>query len=352
MSLVQKVRRQVKRPAVRLAAAALAGAAVTGLALAGWRDVALGATVALVTVALVAVLRMTGAVTALQADTREALDDLRTLTELTQRRVVNAVEKERLAAADRHRDLVAAVSSDRVAADEAVGEAVARSGKNLAHGTDRLLRAQSREFEALLQLFRGFEPRAPMPSSGDFALNPTDLLDLLHLVRHRRPKLVLELGSGTSSVWLAYALEAHGGRLVSVDHDPQYAAKTRAALAAHGLDGVAEVRDAPLQPVTVDGTTYRWYDRAAFADLSDVDLLLVDGPPEATGPGARYPALPTLEHRLADTATVILDDANRRHESEALRRWTETVAGLAREPELLGRHAVLSYVRPVATVPA
>jgi hypothetical protein len=36
-----------------------------------------------------------------------------------------------------------------------------------------------------------------------------------------------------------------------------------------------------------------------------------------------------------------------------LRRWTETFDGLAREREVLGRHAVLSYARtgrPMTTV--
>jgi hypothetical protein len=252
--------------------------------------------------------------------------ELRTAVDQLQRRLVAAAEAQRIVSGERHAELT-------------------KNHRQGQRGIDLMLRAQSREIEAMFQLFDGFTPRAPMPSSGDFALNPTDLLELLHLIRSREPRLVLELGSGTSSVWIAYALEKHGGRLVSLDHDHGYAQKTRALLAAHGLEAIATVRDAPLTGVPIGGSTYQWYDPAVVADLRDVEMLLVDGPPAATGPDARFPALHVLERRLAATATVVVDDANRPDEQEAVRRWTETIPGLAAERSYLGRHAVLAYTR-------
>jgi predicted O-methyltransferase YrrM len=266
---------------------------------------------------------------------REAVRDLRVLVEQVQRRVIAAGEKERLAAGDRHQELT---------------EALSRAERLTGRGAELLLREQTREIEALFQLFQRVTPRAPMPAGG--ALNPTDLLGLLHLVRTRKPQLVLELGSGTSTVWLAYLLQQTGGRLVSLDHEPGYAQKTRDALEEHGLTDVAEVRDAPLRPVVLDGRTFPWYDAGACADLEDVDLLVIDGPPEKTGPDARYPAMRVLEDRLADRATILFDDANRADEQAALRRWVETIEGLTREGEALGRHAVLSYRRLSSRNPA
>jgi predicted O-methyltransferase YrrM len=191
-----------------------------------------------------------------------------------------------------------------------------------------------------------------MPSSGGFALNPTDLLELLHLIRTRKPRLVLELGSGTSSVWIGYVLEKTGGKLVSLDHDATYAAQTRAALAAHGLSKIAEVRDAPLTPATIDGRDYPWYDPETLSDLRDIDFVLIDGPPERTGADARFPALHMIEKRLADRATLVFDDATRKDELAALAAWTEQFDGLTREGELLGRHAVLAFARPPAMAAA
>jgi predicted O-methyltransferase YrrM len=329
---MRRPRKPTRRQAVLLAGAAAGCAAVAGTALTGHLGAALTLLALFLAALLGGLLVLARRLTGMQRANRKAQADLRTVLEQTQRRLLGAVEELLLHGGDRHRELT---------------ETLAAQQKAAAHGTDLLLRAQSREVEALVQLFQSFTPRAPMPSSGGFALNPTDLLDLLHLVRTRRPKVVLELGSGTSSVWIAYALEQTGGRLVSLDHDPAYAEKTRAALAAHALTGVAEVRDAPLRPVVLDGRTFPWYDTAALAGLSDVDLLLIDGPPEKTGPDARYPAMRVLERHLADAATVVFDDAHRHDEQLAMRRWMETIEGLTQEGEALGRHAVLSYRRVV-----
>lgn len=243
-------------------------------------------------------------------------------------------------AAERHQALLAAI-----------GESAAEVSRRLGR-VEHAQRGQIREVEALLQLHRELAPRAPMPPSGSWALNPTDLLELCFLVDRVRPGLVLELGSGTSSVWLGYALGRHGGRLVSLDHDPRYAALTRAQLARHGLTEVVEVRQAPLCPTTVAGETFEWYDQAALAGVSEVDLLLVDGPPGQTGPRARLPAVPVLADRLAARAVVVLDDADREDEQEILQQWTDSVAGLAREPGTPGKLAVLRYSRPLAPASA
>ncbi|TWG25407.1 O-methyltransferase [Actinoplanes teichomyceticus] len=315
-----------------LAAAALTSLLVAAIAAAAAFDatgLAVCLLAVLLAVVLAGVLQVNRRLVALRADRRE-IRDLRVVLDQTQRRVVSAVERQRLATEDRHRELV---------------DAVARVQRLADRGMRGLRLAVPREMEATVQLFQGFTPRAPMPSSGDYALNPTDLLELLFLVRSRRPGLVLELGSGTSTIWLGYVLERVGGRLVSLDHDPEYAGRTRAALRAHGLTAVAEVRDAPLTPVEAGDRTCSWYDPAALADLHGIDFLLVDGPPAAVGPDSRYPALPVVEPRLADRATIVLDDANRADERAAIAAWLATVDGLAREEGMLGRHAILSYAR-------
>ena len=329
---MDRLRKLTRRQAVLAGGVAVLCAAVAGTALTGRFGAALTILSVFFAGLLAGLLILARRLSGMQRANRTAQTDLRGVLEQTQRRLLGAVEEMLLHNGDRHRELT---------------ETLAAQQKSAAHGTDLLLRAQTREVEALVQLFQDFTPRAPMPSSGGFALNPTDLLELLYLIKTRRPRLVLELGSGTSSVWIAYALEQTGGRLISLDHDPGYAAKTRAALVAHGLTGAAEVRDAPLRPVVVDDRTFPWYDTAALADLADVEMLLIDGPPEKTGPDARYPALRVLEGQLADQATIVFDDAHRHDERIALRRWVETIEGLTEEGEALGRHAVLSYKRIV-----
>ena len=53
----------------------------------------------------------------------------------------------------------------------------------------KIQRDQTAETEALLQLFREFEPRAPMPSSGRWAMDLTGLLEVLYLIARKRPRL-------------------------------------------------------------------------------------------------------------------------------------------------------------------
>ena len=137
---------------------------------------------------------------------------------------------------------------------------------------------------------------------------------------------VVECGSGVSTVLLARALrDAGGGMLHSLEHDPAWAARVRGLLEREGLDGIATVIEAPLRPHPLARSRCGWYAGEALRRLpgSDIDLLLVDGPP-ASEPGlgeARYPALPALADRLATEAVVALDDVNRPGEAAVLAAW-------------------------------
>ncbi len=179
-----------------------------------------------------------------------------------------------------------------------------------------------RQVESLLQLYpRTVSSGIPMPPTGGFALDAHSLLHLLHLVRSKRPTRIVEIGSGTSTIWVGHLCQELGIEMVSIDHLESYAKKTRDGLERHGLSGTVDLRLAPLQALEVEGETFNWYDIDAFSDLQDVDLLLIDGPPKATGPRARFPALPVLRDRLSPEATIILDDTNRKDEADILDSW-------------------------------
>jgi predicted O-methyltransferase YrrM len=133
---------------------------------------------------------------------------------------------------------------------------------------------------------------------------------------------VLELGSGASTVLIAYALEGLGaGRVVSLDHEPAYARRTEALITAHGLEAIASVRTAPLTAITLDGEAFSWYAPDACSGLGTIDLLMVDGPPGSLGSQARYPALPVLQPFLAPDAVILVDDGGRDDEAAVVKRW-------------------------------
>lgn len=264
--------------------------------------------------------------------------------EATERRILAVIEAERLRAADRHRELLRGSlhESGRKSADEVI-DGIARVRSDL----KRREHDESRSVEAALQLHARFSPRAPMPPSGKWAMDARGLLELVALVQSQDVTTVVELGGGTSTVWLAYALEQTGGRLVSIDHDSTYGEVTRWNIERHRLGEIADVRIAPLRPWDGEGTS-PWYATDAFSGLSDIDLLLVDGPPASTAPDARYPALPVLLGQLSEGALVVLDDADRSTEKRIVERWLEEFPSLTRVGGDYGRMVVLKHsVRPV-----
>jgi predicted O-methyltransferase YrrM len=322
-SLARFGRRQAKRlhslTSVQTAALAVAGllcAGVAGAGALGLPGVAMTLLAVLLAVTLAGVLHLSRRLGGLHRAQQNSLQDLRVVVDQLQRRVVAAVEKERLAAGDRHRELTDAITgADRLT--PAAAEA--------------LLRAQVGEIEALTQLFRTVTPRAAMPP----AASPADLLGLLHVVRSRRPDMVVALGAGAATVWLAYALEA-AGRLVVVEHDAERAAQTRNLLLAHGLTAV-EVLHAPLTELSLDGRGADWYDVDALDGLHGIDLLIVDGP---AGPESLAPALHVLARRLTAGGAVVVEEGPRpaprqggfAAERPPVGRWTELTPSPAMSP--------------------
>ncbi|MBK1686101.1 O-methyltransferase [Rubrivivax gelatinosus] len=172
----------------------------------------------------------------------------------------------------------------------------------------------------------------PLPIGGGWALTGDAAAVLVREAQLRKPRTILELGSGVSTLLLGQVLRnAGGGRLVSIDHDAAWAARTRENLKLMGLEDVVSVVDAPLRTRTVGEQRYDWYDipDAVLDELGPIDLLLVDGPPQRSGDTlpARFPALPVLGPRLSDDALVFVDDADRAQERTMVQWWLEQDAG-------------------------
>jgi predicted O-methyltransferase YrrM len=187
----------------------------------------------------------------------------------------------------------------------------------------REIRQTFRQLEALQNLNAVLPANDVLPATRDWAASPDLLLVLVDLVITGRPSLVVECGSGASTLWLALAMRRFkiDGRIVALDHDPVFGGKTRDLLARHDVLDLAEVRDAPLESFSLEGETYSWYARRAWEDLAGIDLLFVDGPPATTGHRARYPALPLLSGSLSPAATAVLDDLVVPDMQEVLRLW-------------------------------
>jgi predicted O-methyltransferase YrrM len=177
-----------------------------------------------------------------------------------------------------------------------------------------------------------------------WAVSPDFATIVAAAIRDRHPNVVVELGSGVSTLIMGYCLDDLGqGRLISIEHDEAHAARSRDAVARHGLGHVVTIAHAPLADVEVDGRTYRWYKLPELPDR--IDVLIVDGPPATHDPQARYPALPLLMDRLRDAALILVDDGARRGEREMVARWAERFPLVTVEFQATEKGAYLLRVR-------
>ena len=202
------------------------------------------------------------------------------------------------------------------------------------------------ETQGLIQL-SGLNLPFPLAFGGDYALTADAAAVLARVVVLRRPKMVLELGSGVSTVLVARLLQSFGvGRIYSLEHEPMWAAETRKQVAAARLQDFSEVLDAPLIRQEVDGQQYNWYQLPfKLAEVGPIDLLIIDGPPQRIDPqgSPRYPAFPILLPQLSTAAEVFIDDAKRPAEQEMIRRWLARFPGWEAQTIQTGPGTCLLY---------
>ena len=192
------------------------------------------------------------------------------------------------------------------------------AGNNMAHLQASLTFSFPNEYQALcdrLGLNQGL-PYTEHWSAG------ADFLDLV--VEHclqEKPSVVLECSSGLSTLLLARCCQLNGlGHVWSLENGKEYAQATQAALAFYGLDNTATVLHAPLVATNIGNREFQWYTLSGLS-VSEIDLLVIDGPPGFIQEHSRYPALPLLMEKLNSHCTVYLDDAARTDERELVGQW-------------------------------
>jgi hypothetical protein len=209
---------------------------------------------------------------------------------------------------------------------------------------DSIKNSYSQRTEPLLSLYFTIKPPLPLPDFGDFATTPDFLKKLTEIVYREKPELIVETGSGLSTLILAYCLKQIGkGKVISLDQDAKYAVRSQQLITLHGLEEVAKVMHAPLVDYEINGKKWLWYDSSHFQIEKPIDLLIVDGPPRRTQTMARYPALPLLYKYLGDKAIIIGDDGYRKDEKEMIDIWKKEFREFTYKFLKLERGAYLLY---------
>lgn len=222
-----------------------------------------------------------------------------------------------------------------------LADQLTKTRRAIEEGFKRELGLAVKQVEAYLSISKYFHEGELIPDFHGWPISPDFGAALIGLLETRDYDLVVEFGSGTSTLLIAKVLESRRKRSmfapelrcaqIAFEHLETYREKTDLLLMRAGLQGAVKVVLAPLEAWDENGRSFLYYRcgpelKAYFAgcplDKTPKVLILVDGPPASTGPHARYPALPVvLAHVRAARVDVLLDDFSRQDEKEVFESW-------------------------------
>jgi predicted O-methyltransferase YrrM len=163
------------------------------------------------------------------------------------------------------------------------------------------------------------------------SLRPSAILLLVNDIVLNHRTRVVEFGTGISTVYLSAAVAQNGGQVISFDHDAQWQSRVAEWLPDQARSAVS-LTCAPLRPMPKnDQETSEWYDTivvsAALGAFGSIDLVLFDGPPacQESRSLARRPGLSFVRPYLNSSATIVLDDINRKGEQTIAHEWSITL---------------------------
>ncbi len=189
------------------------------------------------------------------------------------------------------------------------------------------------QVQAVVGLYSTLQPRLPLFQLRRFALCPDTANLYMYYITKHRPSVVVELGSGASTVISGLTLKKNRkGKVIALDDSEYWVKKTDAMLKLQGVDKVAEARYAPQVPIEFQGLARRFYDLSILEDIDRIDMLLVDGPHDGDDSLSRLPGLHLLADKLSNDAIIFADDTVRPNWNAAVKQWAEKNGFSAWEP--------------------
>lgn len=194
------------------------------------------------------------------------------------------------------------------------------------------------------------------PDNSDWAL-PVETINFLQReVERNRPDIIIEFGSGFSSIcFCRFMLDLYGAQnriyVCSIEQDLEYAKKTEEHAQSMEMGEYITVLHAPLSVQKVEGMEVETYTipENTFRDIvagHDRALIVVDGP---FGDGlVRFPTLPMLNCLFPGKHVFYLDDALRSKELSVVSHWSQLDYIYVRGVHLLGRGLAAGEMRKYA----
>ena len=150
---------------------------------------------------------------------------------------------------------------------------------------------------------------------------------------------ILECGSGLTTFILGFLAGRRGFETWTLEHVADYHKRVSETLTRHSIPRVNNC----LVPLR-DYGEFSWYDPPLERLPDRFSLIVCDGPPGSTK-GGRYGVVPVLKTRIAAGTIILLDDADREAETDALRRWSESLeVSVSFHQETRGKYAVITVL--------
>ena len=235
-----------------------------------------------------------------------------------------------------HKDEVALVKKQ-------LEESNSRFSSLESHITDTMTRVSAnttKQLESFISLQNYLISESQLLNFHGWPISPDIALFLVQKIEENNYDLVIEFGSGTSTLLMSKVLkqralkspEHPSPRLVTFEHNEKYFNQTLQALKQQSTEDQVDLVYAPLEPFSFEDETFSYYSckekfqalREALENKTQKVLVLVDGPPGATGPLARFPVLPYLLTSFPDQQIhMVLDDYDRADEKAIVKKWEE-----------------------------
>jgi hypothetical protein len=162
---------------------------------------------------------------------------------------------------------------------------------------------------------------------GTWSMSPATLNFLEDEIHKQKPAVILELGSGLSTICLArYMYETHGPDggtyICSLEQDADVIERTMKRLRALGLEKHVQIFHAPLSWQVIEGVRTSCYSLPqSFVDTIAAlrpSFVVIDGPASETD---RFGTLPLIRPYLDTNSQFYLDDALRDGELDVAKNW-------------------------------
>ncbi|MBL1292792.1 MAG: class I SAM-dependent methyltransferase [Thiotrichales bacterium] len=179
-----------------------------------------------------------------------------------------------------------------------------------------------RQLEGLTAIYNTLPIEIPLPQMREWPVSPDFAMIVATEILVQKPEIVLETGSGVSSLVAGYAVKKNGrGKVIALEHDEIFFQKTQQLIKAHRLENCIDLHLAPLVKYVSGTSNYIWYDTSNINFSGEIGVYIVDGPPGISSEHTRYPVLPVFADKAAESAMVFLDDAARDEEIQVVNRW-------------------------------